>query len=63
VIAAAGGGGGIIIGTSPLFSGAEQYPAGAVTTIGSGVPMLLSGITFEPAGLPGGLPRRDPDAG
>ena len=59
----AGGGGpsvAIVIGTTPLTSGADSWPAGAVASgFSPGSPILLNGISFEPAGLPGGAARRD----
>jgi hypothetical protein len=58
VLAIGGGMGTIIIGSTPLtVPPDDSYPAGAVTGISSPA-LLLEGTTFEPAGVPGGVPRR-----
>ena len=60
ILAAGGGAGTIIVGSTPLvIPPSDSYPAGAVTSISPGSPVLLDGVVFEPAGTPGGVARRD----
>ena len=52
------GGAAVIIGTTPLSDPPDFFPAGAVTAISPGGPILLDGTVFEPVGAAGGIPRR-----
>jgi hypothetical protein len=55
--------GALIAGSTPLIAGSDVIPAGGVADISSSGAILLDGITLEPVGQAGGLPRRGDSAG